>query len=70
MAVVVMIEKFLHPEVPMGWPSLFTAIMIFSGVQLLILGLLGEYVGHLFLSSNRTPQFVVREIYKGKANRE
>ncbi len=70
MAVVVMIEKFLHPEVPMGWPSLFTAIMIFSGVQLLILGLLGEYVGHLFLSSNGTPQFVIRDIYKGKANRE
>lgn len=59
------IEKFLHPDIPVGWPFLIIAIMIFSGVQLLILGLLGEYLGRLFLSNNQTPQFVIREIYKG-----
>lgn len=58
------IEKFLHPEVPVGWPSLIIAIMVFSGVQLLILGLLGEYLGRLFLGNNQTPQFVIREVYR------
>lgn len=59
------IEKFLHPKIPVGWPSLIIAIMTFSGVQLLILGLLGEYLGRLFLSNNQTPQFVIREVFKG-----
>lgn len=63
-SVLVIIDKLLHPERPIGWPSMFIAIMVFSGVQFLILGLLGEYLGHLFMSHNQTPQFVVKEIYK------
>jgi undecaprenyl-phosphate 4-deoxy-4-formamido-L-arabinose transferase len=35
-------------------------IVLFSGVQLVMLGLLGEYLGRLFLTENQTPQFVVR----------
>jgi glycosyltransferase involved in cell wall biosynthesis len=65
MSISVLIEKLSHPEVPIGWPSLMIAIMVFSGVQLLILGLLGEYLGRFFLSSNQTPQFVIREFYSG-----
>ncbi|MEQ8225828.1 MAG: glycosyltransferase family 2 protein [Candidatus Eremiobacterota bacterium] len=57
------IEKIIRPHIPMGWPSLIVVIMIFSGVQLLILGLLGEYVGRLFLSYNQSPQFVIYEIF-------
>ncbi len=63
-SIYVIIGKFLHPQEPIGWPSLIIVIMIFSGAQLLILGLLGEYVGHLFLDNNQTPQFVIRQIYK------
>ncbi len=70
MSIYVVIERLLHPDVPIGWPSLIIVVMIFSGVQLLILGLLGEYLGHLLLDSNQTPQFVVREVYKGKQNSE
>lgn len=61
------IDKLLHPERPVGWPSMVIVIMMFSGVQLLILGILGEYIGHLFLGHNQTPQFVIRGIYKGKS---
>lgn len=60
----VIIDKLVHPETPIGWPSLIITVMIFSGVQLIILGLLGEYIGRLFLSSNQTPQYVVREVIK------
>jgi glycosyltransferase involved in cell wall biosynthesis len=55
-------EKVSHPEVQVGWPSLMTAILVFSGVQLIILGLLGEYLGRLYLTVNRMPQFSVREV--------
>jgi glycosyltransferase involved in cell wall biosynthesis len=67
LSIFVVIDKILHPERPVGWPSLFIAIMIFSGVQLFILGIFGEYLGHLFMSNNQTPQFVIREVYEGDA---
>ena len=38
------------------------ATLLLSGVQLLILGILGEYMGRLFLTANRKPQTVVREV--------
>lgn len=43
-----------------GVPSIMVAIAFFAGVQLLILGLLGEYLGRLFLNQSGVPQFVVR----------
>ncbi|MBQ09516.1 MAG: glycosyltransferase [Gammaproteobacteria bacterium] len=67
LSIVVVIEKlFLIPNIPLGWPSMAIAILIFSGVQLLILGFIGEYLGHLYLSSNQTPQFIIREVHQDK----
>ncbi len=48
-----------------GWGSLMAALLIFSGTQLVILGLLGEYIGRMFLAVNRRPQSVVREVARG-----
>jgi undecaprenyl-phosphate 4-deoxy-4-formamido-L-arabinose transferase len=62
----VFIEKMLRPDLPIGWASVLVAIVLFSGVQLLMLGLIGEYLGRLFLTINQTPQFVVREVLAGK----
>jgi undecaprenyl-phosphate 4-deoxy-4-formamido-L-arabinose transferase len=50
-------------EVPPGWASLIVAVTLFSGVQLTVLGMIGEYLGRLFLTQNLTPQFVVRRKY-------
>lgn len=63
LAVEVALEKLFNPQLPVGWPFLVVAVMIFAGIQLLILGLLGEYIGRLFLTHNQTPQFVIRDIY-------
>lgn len=65
MGLVAFIEKLLNPEMQLGWASLFFALMLFSGTQLLMLGLIGEYLGRMFLGNNQTPQFVVREVYRG-----
>jgi undecaprenyl-phosphate 4-deoxy-4-formamido-L-arabinose transferase len=51
---------------PRGWASLMAITLLLSGVQLLILGVLGEYVGRLFLTLNRKPQAVVREVIRSK----
>ncbi|MGA1844822.1 MAG: glycosyltransferase family 2 protein [bacterium] len=62
---VVITERIANPALPLGWASLAIMIIIFSGVQLFILGLLGEYLGRMFLSNNQTPQFIIREIHQG-----
>lgn len=51
---------FIGPQ-PRGWASLMAAISIFSGSQLLILGLLGEYIGRIYLTLAGKPQSLVRE---------
>jgi undecaprenyl-phosphate 4-deoxy-4-formamido-L-arabinose transferase len=50
---------------PVGWASLISAILLLSGVQLLILGIVGEYLGRLYLTANRKPQSVVRSVTRG-----
>jgi glycosyltransferase involved in cell wall biosynthesis len=56
----------LNPEGewPPGWASLLVCIITFSGAQLMSLGLIGEYIGKLFLTDNGTPQFIVSEYYE------
>lgn len=44
----------------LGWGSLMAALLVFSGTQLVMLGLIGEYLGRMFLTVNRRPQSVVR----------
>ncbi|GAB1488549.1 glycosyltransferase family 2 protein [Opitutaceae bacterium] len=43
-----------------GWGSLMASLLLFSGVQLVMLGLIGEYLGRMFLTVNQRPQSVVR----------
>lgn len=65
--VYLLLDKYIfHPQSefwPLGWTTLLVCIVIFSGSQLISLGLLGEYLGKLSLTSNKTPQFVVRDFY-------
>jgi glycosyltransferase involved in cell wall biosynthesis len=52
----------LMGETPSGWASLMTVTLLIAGVQFLILGVMGEYIGRAFLSANGKPQGVVREV--------
>ncbi len=45
-----------------GWGSLMGALLVFSGTQLVVLGLIGEYIGRMFLAVSRRPQSVVRSV--------
>jgi undecaprenyl-phosphate 4-deoxy-4-formamido-L-arabinose transferase len=55
---------FASPE---GWASLFIAELLLSGVQLMILGIVGEYLGRLYLTANGKPQAVVRTVTRSDA---
>ncbi|ACB77273.1 glycosyltransferase family 2 protein [Opitutus terrae] len=47
-----------------GWGSLMAALLMFSGTQLVLLGLVGEYIGRMYLTVNQRPQSVVREVLR------
>lgn len=61
-ALVVLIHKLVDPSVAVGWSSLMCAMLILFGIVFLMLGILGEYVGKLILTSSKTPQYVIRDI--------
>ena len=58
------IKKLVHPNLQLGYASTMVAIFFFSGVILLFLGLIGEYIGRMFLSMGNAPQYVIKEIYQ------
>lgn len=62
----IIIKKTVNPSVAVGWSSLMATILILSGVTLTVLGLIGEYVGRTYMSSNSTPQYVIRETKKNE----
>ena len=55
----VLINHYIKEE-PLGWGSLMAALLIFSGTQLLLLGIVGEYIGRIYLRVSEKPQSVVR----------
>ncbi len=61
LAATIVIVEALFYQTPAGWASTMAALLLLSGVQLLILGIAGEYLGRLFLTANGKPQFIVRE---------
>lgn len=65
----VVINKIRRPAVPLGWSSMLAALCFFSGIILLFIGLIGEYIGRMVLDIHRTPQFVVRNVYGKEAGK-
>jgi undecaprenyl-phosphate 4-deoxy-4-formamido-L-arabinose transferase len=57
-------EALFTHNTPSGWASTMTVLLLVGGVQSMILGVLGEYVGRTFLSANGKPQGTVREILR------
>jgi len=60
-AIIMFIERLLHPNVGVaGWTSLIIAIIFFSGIQLIGIGVLGEYLGRLYRSQSHLPTYSIR----------
>ena len=60
-AIIIAIRKLIDPTMMVGWSSTICAIVVFSGLILMVLGIIGEYIGKMILILNRTPQYIVRE---------
>jgi polyisoprenyl-phosphate glycosyltransferase len=57
--VILIFQKFTHPEWPEGWASIITTILFVGGIQTFCLGMMGEYLGRTYLKLNHKPQFVI-----------
>ncbi|MBQ8172201.1 MAG: glycosyltransferase family 2 protein [Oscillospiraceae bacterium] len=57
---VMVIRKLIYPEVQAGYTSLIAAVLFIGGLVLMVLGLIGEYVGRIYICLNNTPQYVVK----------
>lgn len=62
-----LINRFTNPNFMMGWTSLIALVAIVGGVVLIVLGMIGEYIGRIYISINNSPQYVIRDI-KGNSD--
>ena len=60
---IVVIQKILNLSVP-GWAALMSSILFLSGVQMMMLGFIGLYVGAIFRETKRRPQYIVKEVLR------
>lgn len=56
----VLIRKlFINPDIPVGYSSIMSAVFFIGGMLMIMLGLIGEYIGRIYICINRIPQYVI-----------
>ena len=61
-AIFTVIKRIIDPTVPAGWSSIMAALLIIGGMIQIVLGLIGEYVGRIYMCQNNSPQYVIRSV--------
>lgn len=64
------IHKIMNPLIPAGYSSMMAVLLFIGGMIMLMLGLIGEYVGRIYISINNSPQYVIRETINIDQNAE
>lgn len=60
------VEKIRNPNLPLGYTFIVIIISIYAGVQLIAIGMVGEYIGRIFMSNNKKPQYSIRRSFNDK----
>ena len=58
---IILRRLFIAPDTPLGWSSTMAALLFIGGVIMIMLGMIGEYVGRIYMNINNAPQYVIRE---------
>lgn len=61
-AVYTIVKKLVDPNMIVGWSSTISIMLILGGFDLLVLGMIGEYIGRIYISLNNSPQYVIRTV--------
>lgn len=67
--IITIIRKLVNPAMQAGWASTVALILFMGGLIIGLIGIVGEYIGRIYLSINRYPQFVVRSVTRGGEER-
>lgn len=62
MSLILIVRKLIYPSIAAGYTSLMAVLLIMSGLTMLAIGLLGEYIGRMYMILCNMPQYMVREI--------
>ncbi len=61
-ALFTVIRKIINPTLQAGWSSTMAALMVIGGIIMIMLGIIGEYIGRIYICLNHSPQYVVKEV--------
>lgn len=59
----IIIQKILYPPIKAGYSSMMATILLIGGILMILLGIIGEYLGRIYICINNNPQYVIREEY-------
>ncbi|USS92935.1 glycosyltransferase family 2 protein [Fructilactobacillus ixorae] len=59
--IIVVIRALYFGDAVAGWPSLVSIMLLIGGIQLFCLGILGKYIGKIYLETKRRPQYIIEE---------
>ena len=62
--IVIIVKHFVDSSIPEGWASTMALMLLLGGVILLVLGMIGEYIGRVYMCINASPQYVERQIIR------
>ncbi len=66
MGLVYVIRKIMNPaDILAGYTSLMAVMLFIGGVMMLMMGMMGEYIGRSYISINKSPQYVIRDVHRG-----
>jgi len=66
-ALITVLRKLFDPSIEAGWSSTIALMLVLGGVIIALIGVVGEYIGRIYLSINRCPQYVVRNVIDRRA---
>ena len=61
MTIFTIVRKLVNPAIALGYSSLMAVLFFIGGMLMFMMGMIGEYVGRIYMSINKAPQFVIRE---------
>ena len=62
--IVIIVKHFMDSSLPEGWASTMALMLLLGGIILLVLGMIGEYIGRIYMCINASPQYVERQVIR------
>ena len=59
--IITIFRKLFIPNISVGWSSIISVMLFIGGLIMLMLGMIGEYIGRIYISINNSPQYVIKE---------